>query len=187
MSWVMRIEWLLLMWGLRRIELWLWRASSVGVHLVIWLLLVLLVWLLLVVLQLLVLRMRLMTLGSDAGLPKDRHEVMVERKGIDLRGMEHGEVIVPAETAAVDAGGRWESGTAAEIVEAVVRGVDAAGDVALKGVVAEAEAVGDDDGVSAVAGAVAAVVFEAFVVRLTWNAGPCWAIGRDENPNGRVF
>lgn len=128
--------------------------------------------------------------GNDAGLPKDRHEVKVERKGIDSRRMEHGEVIVPAETAAVDAGGRWATGTAAEVVEAVMRRVDAAGDVALKGVEVEAEAVGDDDGVAAVtAVAVAAVVFgEAFVmVRLAWNAGPCWAIGRDENPNGRVF
>ena len=132
--------------------------------------------------------------GSDAGLPEDRHGVMVEHRGIDSREREHGEVIVPVETAAVDAAGRRATDTAAEVVEAVVGGVGAACDVALRGVEVEGvevEAVGDDDDVAAVTAAVAvvAVVFaEAFVmVRLAWNAGPCWAIGRDENPNGRVF
>ncbi|KAF8429031.1 hypothetical protein EV426DRAFT_713771 [Tirmania nivea] len=125
--------------------------------------------------------------GSEADLPEDRHGVKVERTGIDSQEREHGEVIVLAETAAVDAGRRWATGTAAEVVEAVVGGVDAACDVALREVEVEvAEAVGEDD----VAVAVVAVVFaEAFVmmVHLAWNAGPCWAIGRDENPNDAFF
>lgn len=124
--------------------------------------------------------------GSDAGLPGEHHGVMVEHRGIDSQERGHGEVIVSVETA-VDAGGRGVAGTA-EFVEAVV-GVDAAGDVALRGAEVEAVEAVDGDGVAAAAVVVAVVFAEAFAmtVRLAWNVGPCWAIRRDENLNGRVF